>query len=242
MRIAICDDEQDQLDCYAKKIRLLADKNNINVEIVCYSSGRQLLFHAEDEAQRPDLVFLDVNMPEQKGTLVAKALRDQKIDCELIFLTVSKGHMLDAFDVDALHYIVKQEITDEKFEQVFLKACRRAMKKRQESITISCAGESRVIPLEDIRFFEVRNYIITVHYRDEQFEFYSTLGKVENTLTGRDFLRVHRSFLIAIKEINKITRQEVVLLGGRKIPIGRSYVKSIRQTLEMNNSGRNYSI
>ncbi len=231
MRVVICDDEREQLVKYKNLLQSIAANHDIPVSIVTYSSGDELLFKLEDPGSEPDLIFMDIMMPGTNGVDTATKIRQRGLLSEIIFLTVRKEFALDAFDVDAMHYIVKEETSTEKFERIFLKAYGKIRDKNSEMMSFTCAGENRVIPVSDILYFEVKNYVITVHYVKGEFEFYSTLGKIENTLLGHGFRRVHRSFLVNEKAIRAITRNEITMSDGETMPVGRSYWKDLQKLM-----------
>ena len=181
----------------------------------------------------PDIIYLDIVMPEMLGTEVAAKIRSLGLMCEIIFLTSTAKYVFSAFDVDATNYIVKNEMDDNKFEQIFIKTVAKVKKKQQEIITFSRAGEVRAIPVSEIHYFEVRNYIVTVYYTDDSFEFYSTLGKIEDTLLNRGFIRVHKSFLVSKLYIRKVSRQTIILADGKTIPVGRSYWNAVKKEMEI---------
>ena len=231
MKIAICDDEFHYLQEYFEKFTSIFEANEISAQIMLFNNCTELMFALEDEKKEIDIVFLDINMPCMNGMEMARWIREKQYLCEIIFLTISPNHMLSAFDVGALHYIVKGVTTPEKLADICLMAASVVDKRKSEVITASCAGETRVIPIKDIFFFEVRNYIIVVHYSGNEFEFYSTLGKIENALMGHGFLRVHRSFLVNTRHIRSIVRQELALFNGAVVPIGRKYLEDIRRVM-----------
>lgn len=233
LRLAICDDEPDCLRQYRGLLERVFEDNGISVLISLFSNCKELMFAMEDDAESIDLVFLDINMPEMNGIEMARWIRDKQFHCEIVFLTVSQEHMLQAFDVGAFHYIVKDVTPKKKMEEICIKAANAVSRSKSEVITVSCAGESRVIQVQDILYFEVRNYIIIVHYSgSESFEFYSTLGKIENNLTGRGFVRSHRSFLVNTRHIQSILRQELKLSNGATIPVGRKYSEELRRHVQ----------
>ncbi len=232
MKIAICDDEMQDLSEYRKRIAGILEKNKIVAKIELFQSAKELMFAMEDEAEEIDVLFLDINMPEMSGVEVAHWIREKKLTCEIIFLTVSREHMLSAFDVGALHYVVKGLMDGAKLEEICLKAVEKVSTRNKEVITVSCAGESRRIPIEDILYFEVQNYIIIVYYGDTKFEFYSTLGKIENQLLSRGFVRTHRSYLVNLQQVRAVMRQELELTNGEKVPVGRKYAEEVRLLLQ----------
>ena len=103
--------------------------------------------------------------------------------------------------------------------------------REEEILTLTCAGETRSIPLNNIHYFEVVQRIITVHYGGETFEFYSTMGKLENLLTKKGFARIHRAYIAALRHIASMKNNEVVMRDGTRLPVGRTYSKSLRKKM-----------
>lgn len=231
MRFAICDDDRSCLMEYGGLLQSILNKHNLAVSIECYDNYKALMFELEGE-EGIDVLFLDINMPDVNGIEVASQIRQRQLDCEIIFLTVSRSHMLSAFDYGAFHYIIKGDTSKDKLEEICLKVAERVTRRKQESITVSCAGETHVIPLEEIKYFEVCNSVIIVHYNDTYFEFYSTMGKIENNLLGRGFVRSHRSYLVNLSHVRTMIRQTLELSGGIEIPVGRKYADDVRALVQ----------
>ena len=225
MNIIICDSNERQRELCRRMVAEIARKNNIPVDIMIMETTAELIFKMEDDFHSIDLIYLDVEMQKIDGLAAAGQLRTLGYQGDIIFYSSSRelGDVFGAFDVLALHYILKQEVSEGKFGEVFLKACGRARKRDREVILLTCAGETRCIPLEDIRYFEVNKRIVSVHYDQEVFEFYSSLSKIEEHLFGKGFLRIHQSILVAKKAIQKVAKKEVTLFDGTVLPIGRTY-------------------
>lgn len=233
MRIAICDDDEKERDQCRQTIEELAKAHNLEVEFDLYTSGKELLFHIEDVERYADIIYLDMSMEDKNGEDVAYRLRERGCNSELIFFTVSKQHYESAFDVRAFHYIVKGSTPDYKFEEIFLSAVREAQKKHKEYILCAGAGEYRHIEVRSIRYFTIVKRIVTVCYgKKDEFSFYSTFGKIENKLKDYGFVRVHRSYLVAIGQIRTINNHEVTLQSGETIPIGRIYYADVKEAMD----------
>ena len=113
MRIAICDDEVSMVQILEEKIkRLLPD-----AVIEKYLSGEKLIA----SGSKPDVLFLDIQMPGMDGMETAKMLRQDNEDMILIFVTAAEEYVFQAFDVGAFHYLVKP-FSDEKLKEVVTKA------------------------------------------------------------------------------------------------------------------------
>jgi DNA-binding LytR/AlgR family response regulator len=162
------------------------------------------------------------------GVGIAKSIRKAGMNAVIIFFTRTEDAVFDAFDVEALHYLVSGKISAAKFDEVFRKAVSKAEARTQESIVLSCAGEQRRIVISQIYYFEVFNRIVTVHYRDGAFEFYSTLSELEDSLARRGFVRVHRAYLVSKRYISTYKRNEITLINGAIIPVGGKYINNIQ--------------
>ncbi|MGL5437019.1 MAG: LytR/AlgR family response regulator transcription factor [Lachnospiraceae bacterium] len=232
MIIAICDDnEQDRNTC-KKQLRQLSLRHGVEMQFLIYQSGEELLFRLQDAKNQPDVIYLDMRMEGISGDEIARQLRKRDITSELVFYTVSKDYYTSAFDVKALHYIVKGETTKEKFEEIFLQALETVKQKQAEYIVCSGAGEFRNIEIKRIRCFEVIKRIITVYYDpSEEFSFYSTIGKIELRLQDYDFIRIHRAYLVSLFHIRSISFKEVVMINGKALPVGRSYYPELKRRM-----------
>lgn len=223
MNFFLCDDDKEILDLYAEKIKSFCKRYDMPCKISLYSDGERLLFNFNPNTFR-GVLFLDIRMPGIDGISVAKKLKEEGSKCELIFLTISKEHYLNAFDVGAFNYLVKDSTTDQRFEEVLENAIEAVRLKEQERILFSSAGEYRSIAIKDIQYFEVIQRVITVHYEgNKTFDFYTSIGKLETQLIGRNFIRIHRSYLVALSQIHKLTAKQVELSNGETLPIGRKY-------------------
>lgn len=174
-----------------------------------------------------DLIYIGINS-SFNGIGIAKSIRKSGINAEIVFFTRFKDAVFDAFDVEALHYLVNGEVSVAKFDAVFRKAVSKAEARTKASIVLSCAGEQRKIIISHIYYFEVFNRIVTVHYQDGTFEFYSTLSRLEDSLARRGFVRVHRAYLVSERFIANVKRNEITLTNGTKIPVGGKYINNIQ--------------
>lgn len=232
MLIAICDDNKhDQVEC-KRRLEQLAFDFQTDVEFALYQNGDELLFHLEEIRNQPDIIYLDMAMDGLPGYEVAEQLRERGCISEIIFFTVSKACYLRAFDVHALHYIVKGETTVEKFKDIFLRAVKTVEEKQKEYIMCTGAGEFRNIEIKKIRYFEVVKRIVTVYYgQGESFSFYSTIGKIELRLCEHGFIRIHRAYLVALSRIKTVTFKDVVLDSQEVLPVGRSYYTDLKREM-----------
>lgn len=228
MKIAVCDDNIEERDGYIRRLTRLAESLSMPISVVPYDNGKQMLFAISDPAQVPEVIYLDINMPDMSGVDVAQMLRTRNYNGEIVFLTCSENYWKPAFDVHAYQYIVKGDCSEKKFASVFYSVVKAVSDKNEEYMLFSSCGEVVSIPVKDIRYFEVINRIITVHHNNGDFEFYSTLSKLEEQLSNRGFIRVHKSYLVPGVQIAAATYRLVMLKDNTQIPVGRAYQKNLR--------------
>lgn len=232
MIIAICDDNEQELEHCKKQLEQLASIHQVDVVFSLYHKGEELLFHIQDPKNYPDIIYLDMRMNGIQGDEVAGKLRGQGYNSEIVFFTVSKDFYTTAFDVRALHYVVKGETTVKKFEDIFIRAVKSVQEKQTEYIMCTGAGEFRKIEVKNIHYFEVVKRIVTVYYDNDQFNFYSTIGKIELRLKDYGFVRVHKSYVAAISHIRNFSFKEITLDTGEVLPVGRYYYADLKQEMD----------
>lgn len=126
MQIAVCDDDGTMQEILRSKIEKICREKGADCQVRCYSSGEELLSSGE----KPDLLFLDIQMPGMDGMDAAEELRRRQWDTILVFVTALAEYVYDAFDVGAFHYLVKP-FREEKLEAVLVRASEQYEKQRQ---------------------------------------------------------------------------------------------------------------
>lgn len=225
MRIILCLPNAMERDFCKNRITVLTGKyrEDATVESVNIANPKDI---RNIDFSDVDVIYLGTG-PDCDGIGIANALRKEGYGAEIVFFTPHPEQVFEAFDVDALSYLVVGKVSTVKFDEVFRKAWERTVRRSQASIVLSCAGESIKLFINQILYFEVINRIVTVHYIGGAFEFYSTLQKIEETLKGRGFIRTHRSYLVSRRFIRTVTRVSLTLTDGTNIPIGGKYADSI---------------
>ena len=232
MIIAICDDNEQELKRCKRQLEQLSSIRQVDAVFSLYHKGEELLLCLKDPKNYPDIIYLDMNMSGMQGDEVAGKLRDQGYIGEIIFSTVSKNFYTTAFDVRALHYVVKGETTVDKIEDIFMRAVKSVQEKQTEYILCKGADEFRKIEIKKIHYFGVKKRIVTVCYDNDQFHFYSSIGNIESRLTDYGFVRVHKSYVAAISHIRNISFKKITLDTGEVLPVGRYYYADLKREME----------
>jgi DNA-binding LytR/AlgR family response regulator len=185
------------------------------------------------QANKIDLLFLDIQMPDITGIQFYKNLLEKP---PVIFTTAYKDFAVEGFNVDAVDYLLKPFEYDR-----FLKACYKAKEyieflSSQEvqlnSLFIKVNYEIMKVNLKDIDLIEALDDYIKIYIKPNPVLTLMTLKSIQEKLPPRDFVRVHRSFIIPLAKIEKFSKSKV-WIAGKEIPIGSSYSAVYEQLLEI---------
>jgi DNA-binding LytR/AlgR family response regulator len=181
-----------------------------------------------------DLIFLDVEMPEITGIDLLKSLKKAPA---IIFTTAYRDFALEAYELDAIDYLLKP-IAFERFFKSISKyyqwkgnetlEVRGRSSAREEESYIYVRSDRKVVKifLRDILFIESLKDYVKIHANDEVIITKEKISVLEEKLPEDQFVRVHRSFLLAIKSIKAFTA-EIIEIRNHEIPIGRTYKSSV---------------
>lgn len=229
MNVLICDDNAKEREWCHKELLKNQGYFEEGLEVLEYESGNELLFKYPNLDIDIDIIFLDIMMPGLDGITVAKKLRDMNYSGEIVFFTGTIDYAVNGYDYEALAYLIKGKTSSERFSEVLRHFLLRKGERSGAVIILRCAGETRVINLSSIRYFEVFKRLTTVYYGDSTFSFYSPLAKLSEELEGKNFIRIHRAYLVNSEYIAKKTMREVTLRDGTVLPAGRNYIKKIKE-------------
>lgn len=228
--IFLCDDDLQMVDKYIDLINYCAIKNEVTITISAFDSGEALMFHLFDSPNQADIIYLDILMGSLNGIETARQLRRNGCTSEIIFLTTTEDFVFEAFDTSPVQYLIKEFTSPERFEEVFLRAVLLTKEKKTQMFVCESGTARKVIPFKDISYFEIWKRLVKVHHlKKEEFEFYGTMEQLEQQMRGKDFVRVHRSFMVNLQYIRKFQRPNLILKTGDEIPIGVTYAKTVDQ-------------
>lgn len=210
--IAICEDEKHILENLRKKVEEYVDKKQLAATIQVYLSGEELL----KEKIYFDIVLLDMKLPGISGLETAKQLFRKS---NIIFITSYREYALDAFDMDAVHYLLKP-VTDERLYLALDRAVKRSEQADNKVLTLVKAGETRIIYIRDILYCEVFNHKVCIHTIQDTYDYSGTLDMLEKELDER-FFRCHRSFIVNMSYIAGREKGMAVMSNGDRILVSR---------------------
>ena len=224
MRVAVCDDEE----IFQEQIRNLIDKiyNSMDVIVDMFSEGKKLL--ERFDANPYDVIFLDIEMPSMDGITLAKKLRQRSENVFIVFLTSHVEYALEGYEVNALRYLTKP-IREDKLREVLKYVMDKNTAKRQ--LMIKSEGEELRLNVADVLYFEAQNQYVMIYLRGEKHLVRANMGDFEEQLRDDGFFRIHRGYLISLAKVKKIVKSEVIMENGASLPVSRSNLKSLKESL-----------
>lgn len=226
LQIALCDDEPYTLEALSVQIGdCLRAAGRPDFRLTPFSGGQALL-----ESEIPfDLVFLDVQTPPPDGLDTAAALRRRGERCLVIFLTVSRERVYDAFAVEAFDYLLKP-VDPGRLRRTVERAL-AALERQSRRLIIQRSGEREVVPLADLVYCEVLGRKVYLHKRDGAvLDYYDRLEGLEKRL-GSGFFRCHRSYLVNLDRVRGCGGGRVTLDPAGSVPVSRLRERELTQAL-----------
>ena len=172
-----------------------------------------------------DLIFLDIQMPDISGLQFYKNLAESNKP-QVVFTTAFKDYAVDGFNVDAVDYLLKPFEFDR-----FLKAVYKAKEYMEflssqdlqmSSIFIKANYEMMKINLKDIDLVEALDDYIKLYIKPTPILVLMTLKSIQEKLPSKEFIRIHRSYIIPLAKVEKFSKSKV-FVSGKELPIGTSY-------------------
>lgn len=224
--IAVCDDNEADVAFVVSLIEKWKKEMMLPLQIESFLSAEAFLFAYETD-RKYDLLFLDIEMEGMSGVELAKKLRGMGARLQLVFITGYMEYISEGYDVEALHYLMKP-VTEIKLTEVLNRALER-IKTRERELMLSLPDGIIKLPLYDIRYIEVSKNYVSVH-TGETFRVKKTLNELETELDD-GFFRVHRSYIVGLRYIKKITKTEVILKDGTVVPLSRKMYNDLNQAM-----------
>jgi DNA-binding LytR/AlgR family response regulator len=204
------------------------------VPFLQYKAGFTDAFKALEFLQREqvDLLFLDIKMPDISGIEFYNSLQKKPL---VIFTTAYSEHAVAGFELDAVDYLLKPF----SFAR-FLKGCNKAFElhnfrqgdeKPPDYLFIKTGYDQEKVLFEDILFLEASGNYVTFVLKNKNILSRSTFAEAIALLPPNRFVRIHRSFVVAIDKIEKAERHQLTI-GPKKVPVSEAYSQDLKMALQ----------
>ncbi len=250
MRIVLVDDERPALDELAYQLEKFEE-----IQVVGQFS-EPLIALKELERLMPDVVFLDIDMPVLNGLALATELLEKKKDISVVFVTAYHHYALQAFDVNAVDYVVKP-VRGNRLQQTVEKLLNKnkpetrersqllhklteiqiSMEKKTDKLVVFDGENYHLLPFEKILYIEARAKGVAVIANESVYSTKISISEMEARLVEKGFFRCHRSYILNPTHITKIIPSyngtfQIKVAEKDTIPVSKTYAYQIKNILE----------
>lgn len=196
---------------------------------------------------KPDLIFLDIQMPKINGFEMLELLEVQP---SVIFITAYDEYAIKAFELHAVDYLLKP-FSQERFDKALLKWKENQpgtqkntaplienslQREEQQRIVVKKGSNIVILPIHQVEYIEAFDDYVKVHTREGFYLKKKTMAHYEKSLDARQFVRVHRSYLLNLQELTRIEPLEkdnhvALLKSGVRIPLSQSGYGKLKEVL-----------
>ena len=227
LSIAVCDDNETDLQYITGMVNAWAMQGRIPVSVRTFPSAEAFLFHYSEDKDY-DILLLDVEMGKLNGIDLAKQIRVQNSRIQIVFITGYPDFIAEGYEVSALHYLMKP-VKPEKLAAVLNRAADLSQEERPY-LLVSSERETIRVFFDDIYYAESQGHYMLIHTQQTQYRVRMTVsGLLEKLDEG--FYRCGRSFVVSLRHICRITRNEVFLENQVSLPLGRGQYDEINRTM-----------
>ena len=231
LRVLVLDDERPALD----ELAYLLERDHRVAEVHASGSPTEALRMLQQ--LDVDAVFLDIKMPGLTGIELAQVLARFRTPPALVFVTAHDQHAVDAFELNAVDYVLKP-VREERIAE----AVRRVLtvtrpENPEEQVPVERGGVTRFVPVSQIRYVEAEGDYARLHLDAESYLIRAPLTQLEQEWAAAGFVRIHRSILIAtgfVDEVRVDGGRCSVVIGGEELQVSRRHTRELRDLLVRN--------
>lgn len=218
LKIAICDDEEFYRNQIKKLIVKHLNSKEVAHEITFFSSGLEFCQN-EVNLISYDIVFLDIEMEKMNGIETAYAIREKNRNVAIVFITVMIDYVLKGYEINALRYIMKDNM--ERLLPECLDSLLAEKKHESRELTFSFTDGYQEICIDELLYIESKLHKLCFVMENKILYLYEKLDDLEKELSTYNFIRCHQSFLVNLGYVVKVKNYHIYLLDGTEIPIAK---------------------
>ncbi len=228
LEIIICDDNINELNKASRMCQEYQEKNPKPDLRISPCSSPIKLKQRITEGKRYDIYLLDIYMPELTGTELAKFLRECTEDCQIIFLTTSVTHAVEAFSLHAAHYLVKP-FSQEQLEEALNIAVQALEKKKAAQIEVKTSDGIHKVSFSDLLYSETDKHTQRIYLANGKcLQVRTTSTELFERLSiDSRFFKCGSTYIINVGRVEEITRNHIIFETGGRIPMQRRQYKDL---------------
>lgn len=201
-----------------------------------YASAEELLAEYQERRHPFQILIVDVELPGISGAEAAMKIRKIDPDVCMIFLTAYEAYALDAFQADALGYLVKP-VSYIRLKGLLSKAIiqidyvTELYQAARRYLTVTCKYQQVHIEIAKIVYVEKRHNMCILHCQEEEYACYETLSQLFQVLVEHGFCYSHQGYIVNFKRVQSVGKSELFMDNHAQVPLSRRYYKDMYQRM-----------
>ena len=231
LRVLVVDDERPALD----ELAYLLDRDHRVGAVLTTDSAAEALRVLQEE--QVDAVFMDIRMPGLTGLELARVLSRFKVPPPVVFVTAYDEHAVDAFELNAVDYVLKPVRDDrlsEAVRRVVEAGATTGPSTEDDTIAVELGGVTRFISRGEVRYVEAQGDYARLHTASGSHLVRVPLTALEEQWRDAGFVRIHRSLLVALAHVAEVRMDSgrcTVVVGGEELAVSRRHTRELRNLL-----------
>ncbi|HET9859430.1 MAG TPA: LytTR family DNA-binding domain-containing protein [Nocardioidaceae bacterium] len=231
LRVLVVDDERPALD----ELAWLLERDHRVDSVRTTDSAAEALRVLQEEPV--DAVFMDIRMPGLTGLELARVLSRFKTPPPVVFVTAYDEHAVDAFELNAVDYVLKPVRDDrlaEAVRRIVEARLTTSVPEQDDQIAVELGGVTRFVSRADVRYVEAQGDYARLHTGSGSHLVRVPLTSLEDEWRDAGFVRIHRSLLVALTHIEEVRMDSgrcTVVVGGEELVVSRRHTRELRDLL-----------
>lgn len=229
IKIAVCDDDERELTRTRELCHSYATRHKeMEIWMESFTSGKALFKQLTTGEKNYDILLLDIYMPEMTGIELASILREREDNCQIIFLTTSMNHAIEAFSLHAAHYLVKP-YTMEQLNNALDKAISVLEKIKRANILLKTSTGIQRVNLTDIIYSETEKHIQNIHLEGgKSLQVRITCNELYDMLCwDHRFYKCGSTYIMNLDKIKEVTAKHILFETGDELSMQRRQYKEL---------------
>jgi DNA-binding LytR/AlgR family response regulator len=233
LSVLVVDDERPALD----ELAFLLGRDDRVGEVRCCDSATAALRVLRDDPV--DVVFVDIEMPGLTGLELADVLARFKEQPRVVFVTAHSEHAVEAFDLQAVDYVLKP-VREARLREAVRRVTDAAPAPADDTIPVELGGVTRFVARSEVRYVEAQGDYSRLHTAEGSHLVRLPISTLEERWGEAGFLRIHRSLLVALPHVQEVRTDNgrcSVVVGGQELQVSRRHTPTLRELLRVQRQG-----
>lgn len=226
MKFVMCEDEPTSWQFMKATLVKWGQLRGEPVMVMAYTSAEELLFKQKEWTDADGLI-LDIELKEMNGMELAKKVRETDEHIPILFATAYEQYVFEGYEVGAVSYLMKPLQQDKLY--LVLDRMREQTRRNAEVLLTNSSDENAKVYLNEILYIESYGHYTVIHTKEAAIETKRSIGELQRALVDKYFYMPHRSYLVNVSRIRKITKQLIVMDNKEELPIARGKWEAVNQ-------------